>query len=149
MAEAVQVIGSLEALNELTAANKYVVIDFTATWCPPCKAIAPMYQKLATEHAVENRLAFAKVDVDEAQEVAQKFEVSAMPTFLFLVDGEPSGIDVGGAEGPLAGKPTVLRAKDSGPDGPLVGIRGADPRSLVEAVNKVAELAKAEAGQSA
>jgi thioredoxin 1 len=138
MAEPVQVIETLDALDALTAANKYVVLDFTAEWCPPCKAIAPMYHKLATEHAVDNLVAFVKVDVDAAPDVAQKFEVTAMPTFVFLVDGEPSGIDVGGAEGPLAGKTNVIR---TGPDGALVAIRGADPASLVGAVKKVAELA--------
>ncbi|EAQ88836.1 hypothetical protein CHGG_05455 [Chaetomium globosum CBS 148.51] len=140
MAEAVQTIPSLEALDALTATHKYVILDFTAQWCPPCKAIAPLYQKLATEHATAGALAFGKVDVDEAQPVAAKFKISAMPTFLFLVDGEPAGIDVGA---PLAGKQTVLRTEGSGPDGPLVAIRGADPASLVGAVKKVAELAAA------
>lgn len=145
-AESVPLLPSLDALDALTATHKYVILDFTAQWCPPCKAIAPLYQKLATEHAVEGSLAFAKVDVDEAGPVAAKFSVSAMPTFLFLVDGEPVGIDVGDV---FADKKTVLTVEGTGPAGPLVAIRGADPATLVGAVKKVAELAAAAKAESA
>ncbi|KAK4043869.1 thioredoxin-like protein [Parachaetomium inaequale] len=144
MADPIHSLTTLPDLDALTTANKYVILDFTAVWCPPCKAIAPLFHKLAAEHTIPNALAFGKVDVDEAAAVAAKFSVSAMPTFLFLVDGEPTGIDVGA--GTLAAGPSVLRVEGSGADGPLVAIRGADPRALVAAIVKVAELAKGEAG---
>lgn len=65
--------------------NKLVVIDFTASWCGPCRAIAPIYEALSEEIA---GVVFLKVDVDENPETAAKFSVSAMPTFVFLKGGE-------------------------------------------------------------
>jgi thioredoxin 1 len=62
-----------------------VVIDFFATWCGPCKAIAPLYEKLA---GIFTDILCVKVDVDESQELVDKFEVRAMPTFVFLKNGQ-------------------------------------------------------------
>jgi thioredoxin 1 len=52
--------------------------------CPPCKAIAPVFEKLAAEHATDDKLAFAKVDVDAQPQMAKRYAISAMPTFLLL-----------------------------------------------------------------
>lgn len=65
--------------------GKLVVFDFTATWCPPCKQIAPFYNKLAEE---KSNVIFAKVDVDESPEVVEAFRVSSMPTFVFSLNGK-------------------------------------------------------------
>ncbi|KAK4151540.1 thioredoxin-like protein [Chaetomidium leptoderma] len=130
-------VPSLEALNTLTATNKYLILDFTAQWCPPCKAIAPLFTKLATQHTIADKLAFAKVDVDEAQDIAKQFGITAMPTFLFLVDGSP----MGNAEVRASVAPAGVKVDE----GEQVQIRGANPRSLVGAVEAVAALAKAEA----
>ncbi|CCA74139.1 related to TRX2-thioredoxin II [Serendipita indica DSM 11827] len=76
-------VSSLSELNKLLGSpNKLTVIDFHATWCGPCKMIAPTFEKLAQQYA--GKVNFVKVDVDEAQEVAQKYSVTAMPTFIFL-----------------------------------------------------------------
>ncbi|RWS21535.1 thioredoxin-2-like protein [Leptotrombidium deliense] len=64
------------------AGNKLVVIDFFATWCGPCKAIAPIIEKMATEF--EDSVVFLKVDVDECESVAASYNISAMPTFKFI-----------------------------------------------------------------
>ena len=64
----------------LKPANRLVVIDAYALWCPPCKAAAPVYAKLSEEFTPET-CCFAKVDVDEARDVAQRLGISAMPTF--------------------------------------------------------------------
>ncbi|KAK3898592.1 thioredoxin-like protein [Staphylotrichum tortipilum] len=128
---------NLAALDALTAANKYVILDFTAVWCPPCKAIAPLFSKLAGQHARPGALAFAKVDVDDATDIAEKFGVTAMPTFLVLVDGEVSGID---APATVTGGGVVRAAEAEG--GKVMMIRGADPRGLVGVVEAVGGLAK-------
>ncbi|KAK4098864.1 thioredoxin-domain-containing protein [Parathielavia hyrcaniae] len=141
MATAPTALATLSDLETLATSHKYLILDFWAEWCPPCKAIAPLFTKLAAEYTIPNKLAFAKVDVDEAPEIAAKFQVSAMPTFLFLVDGEPNGID---GTGVVASGGVV-----AGPGGEgLQMIRGADPRNLVAAVSGVAELAKKELGES-
>ena len=66
--------------------NKLTVVDCTATWCGPCKMIAPVFHELSNEYG--GRVQFIKVDVDENPEAAQKYGVSAMPTFLFIKGGE-------------------------------------------------------------
>ncbi|GAA6034887.1 hypothetical protein JCM8097_009351 [Rhodosporidiobolus ruineniae] len=79
----ITVVTSLSHLNSLTVdQTKVSLIDFHATWCGPCKAIAPVFQRLASQHG--NRVQFLKVDVDAVPDVAQRFQVSAMPTFVVL-----------------------------------------------------------------
>ncbi|KAJ5370921.1 Thioredoxin, partial [Penicillium cataractarum] len=65
--------------------NEPVVVDFFATWCGPCKAVAPMVEKMSDSHT---SVKFYKVDVDELSEVAGNNGISAMPTFLFYKDGQ-------------------------------------------------------------
>ena len=65
--------------------GKLIVVDFTASWCGPCKMIAPAYEELSSEYTES---VFCKVDVDEVPDIAQRYEVMAMPTFLFLKNGE-------------------------------------------------------------
>lgn len=62
-----------------------VVIDFFATWCGPCKRIAPTYEKLSEAFTT---VQFLKVDVDESPELVNTYDVNAMPTFVFLKDGK-------------------------------------------------------------
>ena len=65
--------------------GKLVVIDFFATWCGPCKMISPKIEAMAGEMS---NVVFIKVDVDEAEDVAQEYNISAMPTFVFLKNGQ-------------------------------------------------------------
>ena len=74
-----------EQLGQAKESNKLVVIDFTATWCPPCRAIAPYFAELAKRFL---NVVFLKVDVDELQSVAQDCKVDAMPTFIFMKEGQ-------------------------------------------------------------
>ncbi|GAA6037101.1 hypothetical protein JCM8097_008734 [Rhodosporidiobolus ruineniae] len=82
---AINVLTSLPELNRLLTVKKdrLTVIDFHATWCGPCKAIAPKFEALANQH---RNVTFCKVDVDQAQDIARAYGVSAMPTFVFVVN---------------------------------------------------------------
>lgn len=72
-----------EALAMAQAAgNKTVVVDFTATWCGPCKKIAPVLHDLASAH-VDNFNVY-KADVDVATDLVDHFKVQTMPTFIFF-----------------------------------------------------------------
>ncbi|CAH2068316.1 unnamed protein product, partial [Iphiclides podalirius] len=62
------------------AGTKLVVVDFTATWCPPCQRIAPFFEQLPAKFP---RAVFLKVDVDRCAETASTQGISAMPTFIF------------------------------------------------------------------
>jgi len=65
--------------------EKLTVIDFFATWCPPCRAIAPVFERLATENKT---VQFIKTDVDQNPDSSQFYGIRAMPTFLFLKNGQ-------------------------------------------------------------
>ncbi|KAH8158764.1 hypothetical protein CIB48_g9481 [Xylaria polymorpha] len=74
-------------LRALLSSTTHVVVDFYADWCPPCRAIAPIFSKLADNHSSDGKLAFAKVNVDHVNNIAKQYNVTAMPTFMFFQDG--------------------------------------------------------------
>nr|GMD93772.1 thioredoxin H-type 1 [Ipomoea batatas] len=73
-----------EHFEKARASGKLTVVDFTASWCGPCRFIAPILADMAkkTPHVI-----FLKVDVDELKSVAEDYKVEAMPTFVFLKEG--------------------------------------------------------------
>ncbi|THD19933.1 Thioredoxin-3 mitochondrial [Fasciola hepatica] len=66
--------------------NGLVVIDFYATWCGPCKEVEPVFAKFPKSYP---SVTFAKIDVDEFPEAADRFTINGMPTFLFIKGGKP------------------------------------------------------------
>lgn len=78
-------ITTKEDFDSAIQANKLVVVDFFATWCGPCKTIAPELVKLSKTYENAD---FLKVDVDELAQVAEKAEVTAMPTFVLYKNGK-------------------------------------------------------------
>lgn len=69
-------------------------MDFYATWCGPCRAVGPKVGELSEKYT---KVRFIQVDVDKMREVASQFQVTAMPTFVFLKDGKEVGQRVRGA----------------------------------------------------
>jgi thioredoxin 1 len=76
-------IKSADEFDQLVAESdgKLIVVDFSAVWCGPCKMIAPVYDEMSSEFA---DAIFVKIDVDEVPDLAERFKVQAMPTFLFM-----------------------------------------------------------------
>ncbi|MCI7337503.1 MAG: thioredoxin [Paludibacteraceae bacterium] len=72
--------------DEVLAQNALVVVDFSATWCGPCRMLAPIVDELADEYA--GRIFVAKADVEEAVESAERFGIRSVPTILFFKNGE-------------------------------------------------------------
>merc|ERR1712189_111512 len=84
MEHAVQDMGDLDA--QLTNAGaKLVVIEFHAVLCGPCKMIAPHLEEMSK---TMNDVVFLKVDVDDCEDIAAKYNITAMPTFIFLKNKE-------------------------------------------------------------
>lgn len=66
-------------------ADQPVLVDFYATWCGPCRMLAPVLEQLAAEFA--GRITFAKVDVDAAPELAARYQITGVPTLLLFQNG--------------------------------------------------------------
>ena len=73
--------------------DKPVLVDFFATWCGPCKMMAPVIDEIATEKAGE--VDVFKIDIDENMEIAQKYGVMSIPTFIVFKGGEPTSKTLG------------------------------------------------------
>jgi thioredoxin 1 len=69
------------------AADRPLLVDFWADWCQPCKAIAPVIEKVATEHA--DKLRVAKVDIQTNPATPQRFGIMSIPTLILFKRGRP------------------------------------------------------------
>ena len=72
--------------EEVLKADKLVVVDFWATWCGPCKMIAPILEDIAAEYS--DTLKVAKVDVDSNNAISAKFGIMSIPSLIFFKNGE-------------------------------------------------------------
>lgn len=72
--------------NKETDTDKLVLIDFFATWCGPCKMLSPIIAEIADEYA--DHVKVCKVNVDESQALALKYNIMSVPTLIFLKNGE-------------------------------------------------------------
>ena len=78
-----------EVLNSETA----VLVDFWAEWCGPCHAVSPVLEKIVEERKDELKL--VKVNIDEEQELSQRYGVMSIPTMILFKDGEPAAAAIG------------------------------------------------------
>ena len=79
--------------SEVLSSALPVVVDFTATWCPPCHAIEPFLEEIAGELA--GRVKIAKLDVDQNPAITVRYGVRSMPTLIVFKQGEPTAMQIG------------------------------------------------------
>ncbi|MDL9947793.1 thioredoxin [Gordonia sp. ABSL11-1] len=91
--------------DEVLGADKPVLVDFWATWCGPCRMVAPVLEEIARDHG--DKLTVAKVDVDENPAIARDFQIMSIPTMILFEDGKPTKTIVG-----AKGKAALLRELD-------------------------------------
>lgn len=72
--------------DKTISSQKLVLVDFWAEWCGPCRMMHPVFSRLAKKY---EHIKFARVNVDQAQDIAMRFGVQAIPTFIMFKDGQP------------------------------------------------------------
>lgn len=92
--------------DQVLGSDKPVLVDFWATWCGPCRMVAPVLEEIAGEHG--DKLTVAKLDVDENPAVARDFQVMSIPTLILFENGKATKTIVG-----AKGKAALLRELDS------------------------------------
>jgi thioredoxin 1 len=85
-----------ENLQALINTGKPIVLDFWATWCGPCRMVAPIIEALAKDY--EGQAIIGKCDIEEDEELAMQYGVRNIPTILFLKDGKVVDKQVGAAQ---------------------------------------------------
>ena len=73
--------------KEIINHKGYALVDFWATWCPPCRMMAPVLE--SAEQQRGDKINFVKVDVDEQQQLAAEFDIMSIPTLVVFKDGKP------------------------------------------------------------
>ena len=86
-------VGDADFGKTVLESRQPVLVDFSAEWCGPCRAIEPLMEALASEYA--GRVTFAKVDIDSSPSLAARYGVRAVPTVMVVANGEVNRVFVG------------------------------------------------------
>lgn len=79
--------------EEVISADKLAIVDLYATWCTPCKALAPVLEELADKYA--DKIKVVKVNMDEEESIAAKLGIASIPTVIFFKNGQTAASFVG------------------------------------------------------
>lgn len=93
MTEKIKVINSTQEFDNMIKQNRYVLVDFWAPWCAPCRMVAPVIEKIAEQYS--GKVIVAKVDVDEQQELAIRYGIQTIPTIIFFKEGRLASKEIG------------------------------------------------------
>ena len=93
MSDLVNYVNDGNFQNEVLESQTPVLVDFTATWCGPCKALAPKLDAIAGEY--EGRARVVKVDIDQSRKTAMSYNVRSVPTLLLFKNGQVTGQLIG------------------------------------------------------
>ncbi|MCP4284292.1 MAG: thioredoxin [Gammaproteobacteria bacterium] len=87
-----------DSFQETVSNNDFVIVDFWASWCGPCRSFAPTYEKVSEDHP---DIVFAKVNTEEEKEIAQHFQIRSIPTLMIfrekvIIFSQPGALPEGG-----------------------------------------------------
>lgn len=85
MAENITQVSDSTFQKDVLGANKPVVVDFWAAWCPPCRMLAPIFEELASQY--HDKMVFAKLNTDENPELAARLGIQGIPVLIFFNNG--------------------------------------------------------------